>query len=85
MKLDGEVFCPAKARIIKEEQSSTLLSIVIHEGKNRQVRRMCAYAGLEVKRLKRMREGQLFLDESLHPGQFRELTFEELRKIGIND
>ena len=54
------------------------LSVVIHQGKNRQVRRMCAQAGLEVRRLKRVREGGLWLDRSLKPGRWRPLTGEEL-------
>ena len=81
MELDGEKFLPAKVKIVKEEAGTTLLSIIIHEGKNRQVRRMCAFAGLEVKRLKRIREGNLFLDRSLRSGQWRELTSEELKKL----
>ena len=52
--------------------------MVIHQGKNRQVRRMCAQAGLEVLRLKRIREGGLLLDRSLKAGQWRPLTDEEL-------
>ena len=43
----------------------TQLSVVIHQGKNRQVRRMCAQAGLEVRRLKRVREGRVWLDRAL--------------------
>ena len=52
------------------------LSITIHQGKNRQVRRMCAAAGLTVKRLRRVREGALRLG-GLRPGQWRFLTEEE--------
>lgn len=78
MEFDGEQFLPATVTMLRKEAGKTLLSITIHEGKNRQVRRMCAYAGLEVKRLKRVREGRLCLDESLRPGQWRELTKEEL-------
>ena len=60
----------------------TQLSVVIRQGKNRQVRRMCALAGLEVTRLKRIREGDLWLDRSLKPGQWRPLTAEELALLG---
>ena len=52
------------------------LLVIIHQGKNRQVRRMCAAAGLEVERLRRVREGELQLGE-LKPGQWRFLTGRE--------
>lgn len=81
MVLDGENICPAKAKILKEAAGTTLLSITIHEGKNRQVRRMCAFAELEVKRLKRVREGRLFLDDTLQPGQWRVLSSKEILKL----
>ncbi len=83
MELDGEKLRPALVRVIGENRDTTLLSIVIHEGKNRQVRRMCAAAGLKVTRLKRVREGQLPLDETLRPGQWRYLTAGETAKLLI--
>ena len=52
------------------------LTVVIHQGKNRQVRRMCAAAGLAVTRLRRVREGELHLG-GLKPGQWRFLTVKE--------
>lgn len=54
------------------------MSVVIHQGKNRQVRRMCAQAGLNVLRLKRIREGALHLDRTLAPGTWRRLTEQEV-------
>ena len=62
----------------REGADRARLSVVIHEGRNRQVRRMCALAGLEVKRLKRVREGGLALGR-LRPGEWRRLTPQELR------
>lgn len=56
------------------------LKIIIHQGKNRQVRRMCAAAGLTVKRLVRVREGKLHLG-SLNPGAWRVLTPEEVQEL----
>ena len=56
------------------------LSVVIHEGKNRQVRRMCALAGLEVRRLIRVREGRLQLG-SLPLGKWRALTSQEVEEL----
>ncbi|MEZ5282918.1 MAG: hypothetical protein R2770_20875 [Acidimicrobiales bacterium] len=57
-----------------------LLKLVIHEGRNRQVRRMCESVGHPVKRLVRTRIGPL-TDPKLKPGQWRELTSEEVRSL----
>lgn len=78
MELDGEALSPARVRRGRDSGSVHQLSITIHQGKNRQVRRMCAQAGLEVLRLKRIREGGLCLDQSLRPGRWRPLTSQEL-------
>lgn len=78
MELDGEPLAPAQVRRGRTSGGVTQLSVTIHQGKNRQVRRMCAKAGLKVMRLKRIREGKLRLDRTLQPGQWRELTAEEL-------
>lgn len=76
MELDGVPLAPAQVRVLGERR----LSIVIHEGKNRQVRRMCAQAGLEVLRLKRVREGGLTLG-TLPRGQWRRLTAQEVQAL----
>ncbi len=81
MELDGQQLSPAQVRRGKSSGGVTQLSIVIHQGRNRQVRRMCAKAGLNVLRLKRIREGDLHLDRTLKPGQWRELTREEVAKL----
>lgn len=78
MELDGDRLAPARVRQGKISGGVTQLSIIIHQGKNRQVRRMCAKAGLTVLRLKRIREGRLELDRSLKPGKWRELTAQEI-------
>ena len=57
-----------------------VLEITIHEGKNRQVRKMCASAGLKVRRLTRIAEGPLQLGR-LAPGKWRDLTEEELTAL----
>jgi 23S rRNA pseudouridine2605 synthase len=77
MELDGKRLRPAAVRVLSQEGSAVRLSVVIREGKKRQIRRMCASAGLAVTRLKRVREGGLLLDETLKPGQWRFLTAEE--------
>ena len=79
MELDGVPLSPAKVGVLSREGAARArLSVVIHEGRNRQVRRMCALAGLEVKRLKRVRESDLTLG-GLRPGEWRRLTPRELR------
>ena len=73
MELDGVPLVPAKVT----ERGANCLSIVIHEGKNRQVRRMCAQAGLTVKTLRRVREGPIFLGD-LPVGRWRPLANTEV-------
>lgn len=77
MKLDGEPLSPAQVSVLRRDKLGGELAVVIHQGKNRQVRRMCAQAGLEVRRLIRVREGPVRLGE-LKPGQWRFLTGEEI-------
>jgi 23S rRNA pseudouridine2605 synthase len=76
MRLDGVLLSPAQVQVRKQGETS-LLSIVIHQGKNRQVRRMCAQAGLHVTRLKRTAVGALRLGD-LEKGKWRFLTQEEI-------
>lgn len=64
------------ARIIRQDQQNDWLSITIRQGRNRQVRRMCAAVGLSVVRLRRIRYGILTLG-GLKPGQYRLLTAQE--------
>ena len=72
---------PAQVRVVSRAGADRArLSVTIHEGKNRQVRRMCAAAGLEVLRLKRIREGSLALG-NLAPGEWRPLSMEEIRHL----
>ena len=78
MTLDGERLAPARVRRGRDSGGVHQLSVTIRQGKNRQVRRMCAQAGLEVLRLKRIREGGLALDRALEPGQWRPLTQTEV-------
>ena len=69
-----------KVKLIKAEGKTARLHITIHEGRYRQVRRMCQAAGLAVTRLKRVSEGELFLGE-LPLGKWRYLTKEEIAKL----
>ncbi len=80
LELDGDVLAPAQVKVLHQGESGSVLSVVIHQGKNRQVRRMCAQAGLEVKRLVRVREGTLRLD-GLASGKWRFLTRSEIEGL----
>ena len=81
MTMDGQALRPATVRVLRAGDEETRLAVIIHEGKNRQIRRMCAACGMTVRRLKRVREGGLHLDRSLRPGQWRPLTGAELEEI----
>ena len=76
-QLDGEPIRPAQVRVLRQGRDTAVLSITIHEGKKRQIRRMCAAAGLHVKRLKRVQEHALKLG-ALPVGVWRDLTEQEL-------
>lgn len=79
-ELDGEPIRPAKVRLLREGERTAELSVTIHEGKNRQIRRMCGACGLTVKRLRRVREHRLELGR-LPPGQWRCLTEAEIAAL----
>lgn len=72
-ELNGEPICPATVEVIFQNRDHARLSVVIHEGKNRQIRRMCAKYGLTVRRLRRVREHTLELGD-LAEGKWRYLT-----------
>lgn len=76
--VEGEPIRPARVRLLTRRPRELVLEIVIHEGKNRQIRRMCRQCGLEVARLQRVGEHALTLG-SLHAGEWRYLTDEEVR------
>ncbi len=82
MKIDGRITAPADARIIEKQENRVVLEIVLYEGRNRQIRKMCESLGLEVARLKRTSMGSLKLG-MLHPGKWRELTEDEVHKLMV--
>lgn len=79
MEIDGYTVQPAHV-YIRDQASDTEahLEITIHEGRNRQIRKMCEKCGLEVRRLKRIAVGELHLDSKLAPGKWRALTPDEI-------
>lgn len=79
-ELDGEPIAPAQAAEVARHQGQAVLRVTIHQGKNRQVRRMCAQIGLHVVRLQRIQEGSLLLGD-LPAGKWRYLTDQELQGL----
>ena len=80
IELDGYQIKAPKVRPVRMEPTRAILDVTIHEGRNRQVRRMCQAAGLEVARLKRIAEGGLRIGE-LKPGAWRYLEPRELELL----
>lgn len=80
IELDGYRIRKPNVKCQKRTGDKALLQITIHEGRNRQIRRMCAIAGMEVQRLKRIREGSLSLGQ-LPLGKWRYLTKEEVQAL----
>lgn len=76
-QIDGEAICPAQVNVLRRGRETAELAITIHEGKNRQIRRMCASVGLSVKKLRRVAEHGVLLGD-LPLGAWRELTEQEL-------
>ena len=78
--IDGRKTAPAKVRVLQQEQGRVVLEIVLYEGRNREIRKMCEALGLEVARLKRVAIGPVRLG-MLQQGKHRELTKEEVRGL----
>lgn len=79
-ELDGEPIAPAQAAELARHEGQAVLRVTIHQGKNRQVRRMCAQIGLHVVRLQRIQEDSLLLGD-LPAGKWRYLTDQELQGL----
>jgi len=78
--LDGKPTAPARLSVVKSQGDSTLLRIVMHEGRKRQIRRVAALLGHPVRELKRVRLGPLHLG-TLELGQWRILTAKEIHEL----
>lgn len=79
-EVDGAPIQPPGVELVRVQGRRAVLTVTIHEGRNRQVRKMCAQAGLEVRRLVRTAEGPLTLGNQ-RPGTWRHLTQEERQQI----
>ncbi|MBQ7540882.1 MAG: rRNA pseudouridine synthase [Clostridia bacterium] len=80
MVIDGYRTAPTQVRVLEREDGRVVLEIVLYEGRNRQIRKMCEQLGLEVARLKRTAMGPVKLG-MLQQGQYRELTADEVEKL----
>ena len=82
--IDGRRTLPAQVRVIRtypdKKEPQSLLEIVIREGRNRQVRKMCEQTGHHVMVLRRTRIGSI-TDRRIKPGQVRELSPDEVRSL----
>ena len=81
--IEGGRTSPAQVHVentVKGAKPTTKLTISIHEGRNRQIRRMCSAVGLPVWALRRIRMGPIGIGR-LKPGQWRDLTNDEVRRL----
>lgn len=76
----GEKTQPVAIHVVTDEPGRTVMEMTLHEGKNRQIRRMCSAVGLEVIRLRRTAEGPVKLG-MLAPGEYRELKKSEITAL----
>ncbi len=80
IELDGYMIRRPQVRLLRSGGKTAKYLVTIHEGRNRQVRRMCEAAGMTVTRLRRVKEGQLELGD-LPLGSWRYLTEEEIATL----
>ncbi|HVZ11700.1 MAG TPA: pseudouridine synthase [Patescibacteria group bacterium] len=79
---DGQTH-PAEVKVLNREAKTSIIDMTIHEGRNRQIRRMCEAIGITLLALERIAIGSL-TDKTLAPGKYRELTKSELRELQSN-
>ncbi len=84
MDIDGYRIHPVGVRFLRREGRHSILRFVLHEGRNRQIRKMCAQVGLNVVSLMRIALDNLQLGD-LEPGKWRELTPQEVAELRGND
>lgn len=81
--LDGKATSPADVEVVEIKDKSSVLKIIIHEGRNRQVKRMCETVGHPVLKLKRTAIGKLTLG-NLKPGEWKYLSHQEIKLVRGN-
>ena len=80
IELDGQRLLPARCRLLAKTENGYVMTIAIRQGKNRQIRRMCAKCGYTVNSLKRVAEGNVKLAD-LPTGTWRYLRPEEIEYL----
>lgn len=80
---EGYTAKPCQARVIKKDETGAIFSIILHEGKKREIRHMMATMGLDVKILMRIRIGNIMLGK-LKEGQYREISKADIEALKDN-
>lgn len=80
VEIEGRMTAPADVHIISKDEGRAVLEIVLYEGRNRQIRRMCEALNLEVARLRRVAVGPVKLG-MLQTGEWRDLTAQEIESL----
>ena len=80
IEIDGRMTAPCEVTVLTEEENRVVLEFILHEGRNRQIRKMCESQGLEVARLKRIYIGPVKLG-MLKQGDYRELSEQDVKKL----
>lgn len=81
--IDGRKTAPCEVRIMSRQDGKANIEMVLHEGRNREIRKMCETVNLEVLRLKRIAIGSVKMG-GLKRGQWRDLSFDEVKKLSAN-
>ena len=82
MVIDGYKITPVKNEVVSMKEDKTVLGMELYEGRNRQIRKMCEKAGLEVLKLKRISIGQIELG-NLKPGCWKKLTGAQIEYLRV--
>lgn len=80
IEIDGRKTAPCEVTVLTEDENRVVLEFILHEGRNRQIRKMCESQGLEVARLKRISIGPIKLG-MLKQGDYRELSEQDVKKL----
>ncbi len=80
IEIDGRKTAPCEVRVMKREEDRASVEFVLHEGRNREIRRMCEAVGVDVTRLRRIAVGSVKMGK-LKRGMWRDLTADEVKKL----
>ena len=80
VRIDDYLSAPAKIKLLKQDEKRSYLQVTIHEGHNRQIRKMFDRIGYPVRKLHRIKEANIGLGD-LKSGEYRLLKDEEVRKL----